>query len=241
MCGLLQRKELLCVCPPIHYLSLCKELSTPLPWKLLFKGENSSVLIWKLFQWFLFLFWGWFFFFQILLYFPFDKVAQNACSVQDLHWFIHQFDGIFFPHFLFFTFCSFYPFLTWFCLPFWPLLSIELTFWHNHSQWVQDHFWVITGKTAHHCVCIISAHAHYFTFTSSEFPLPFSHPVMQELQEFLHCFTASFRFDVSVSFVIPLILLRLLLNIKIQATALCQISDPPNQAFCAILTKNKDA
>lgn len=64
---------------------------------------------------------------------------------------------------------------------------------------------------------------------------------MQELQEFLHCFTASFRFDVSVSFVIHLILLRLLLNIKIQMTALCQISDPPNQAFCAILTKNKDA
>lgn len=58
-------------------------------------------------------------FFLILLYLPFDKVTQNGCSVEDLHGFIYQFDGIFsfFP-LVFFTF--FYLFLTWFCLPFDP-------------------------------------------------------------------------------------------------------------------------
>lgn len=52
-----------------------------------------------------------------------------------------------FSFFFFFkSFCSFYPFLTLFCLPFWPPLSIELTFSQNYSQWVQDPSWVIIGN-----------------------------------------------------------------------------------------------
>lgn len=39
ICGLLQRKKLFYMCPPFT-IYICKELSTPLPWNLLFKGKT---------------------------------------------------------------------------------------------------------------------------------------------------------------------------------------------------------
>lgn len=146
--GLLLKKELFALWPPIHHLSLCRELSCsiPLPWNLLFKVKNFSVLLWKPFQWSLLRCSGFFskFYFTFLLrrwskMHAVFKISMDSCnSLMGFSFFF------FFP-----LFCSFYPFLTLFCLPFWPPLSTDLTFSQNYSQWVQDPSWAIIGNLEH--------------------------------------------------------------------------------------------
>lgn len=117
ICGLLKRKKLFYVHSPSNiYLSV--KSYQPLSHEIYYlRGktflvlyEKYSIILVSLLR---------MDFFLILLYLLFDKVAENACNVEDLHGFIYQFNGTFsFFSTFFLTFCSFYLFLKWFCLLF---------------------------------------------------------------------------------------------------------------------------